>query len=90
MVLHEKRVDFEVREVDLSNKSASDETTSGLITLNEDANSLLDSDGSALVIHESADDYSTDPAGDSGDRVGRRGHHQGGGDRRGHSRCGND
>jgi Cu-Zn family superoxide dismutase len=49
--------------------SASYETTSGLITLNGGANSLLDSDGSALVIHESADDYRTDPAGDSGERV---------------------
>jgi Cu-Zn family superoxide dismutase len=30
---------------------------------------LRDNNGSALVIHESADDYRTDPAGDSGDRV---------------------
>ncbi|ARD48591.1 superoxide dismutase [Sporosarcina sp. P37] len=29
-------------------------------------NSLLDEDGSALIIHEGADDYKTDPAGDSG------------------------
>ena len=50
--------------------SASYQTTSRLITLAEGANSsLLDSDGSALVIHERADDYQTDPAGDSGDRV---------------------
>lgn len=33
------------------------------------ANSLLDADGSALVIHEKADDYKTDPAGDSGARI---------------------
>lgn len=33
------------------------------------ANSLLDEDGSALVIHEKADDYKTDPAGDSGARI---------------------
>lgn len=32
-------------------------------------NSLLDSDGSSLVIHASADDYRTDPAGDSGERI---------------------
>jgi Cu-Zn family superoxide dismutase len=32
-------------------------------------NSLLDSDGSSLVIHAKADDYKTDPAGDSGDRI---------------------
>lgn len=49
--------------------SASYEMTSGLITLDGGSNSLLDSDGSALVIHESADDYQTDPAGDSGERV---------------------
>jgi superoxide dismutase, Cu-Zn family len=33
-------------------------------------NSLQDQDGSALVIHSGADDYSTDPAGNAGDRVG--------------------
>jgi Cu-Zn family superoxide dismutase len=31
--------------------------------------SLLDSDGSALVVHEKVDDYKTDPAGDSGARI---------------------
>lgn len=30
---------------------------------------LLDGDGSALVIHAFADDYQTDPAGGSGDRI---------------------
>jgi superoxide dismutase, Cu-Zn family len=39
------------------------------ITLKTGPNSLLDNDGSALVIHASADDYSTDPAGNSGDRI---------------------
>lgn len=32
-------------------------------------NSLLDKDGSALVIHEKADDNKTDPAGNSGERI---------------------
>lgn len=32
-------------------------------------NTLLDSDGFAVVIHQSADDYKTDPAGNSGDRI---------------------
>ncbi|WP_432353337.1 superoxide dismutase family protein [Sporosarcina sp. A2] len=32
-------------------------------------NSLLDGDGSALVIHAGPDDYKTDPAGNSGDRI---------------------
>ena len=31
--------------------------------------SLLDDDGSSIVIHASADDYKTDPAGNSGDRI---------------------
>lgn len=31
--------------------------------------SLLDADGSALVMHEGADDYRTDPAGDAGSRL---------------------
>lgn len=30
---------------------------------------LLDGDGAALVIHASADDYRTDPSGNSGDRI---------------------
>ncbi len=33
------------------------------------SNSLLDEDGSALVIHENADDYETDPSGNSGKRI---------------------
>lgn len=34
-----------------------------------DESMLFDEDGSAIVIHESADDYRTDPAGDSGGRI---------------------
>ncbi len=49
--------------------SASYQTTAALVTLSGGQNSLLDSDGSALVIHQSADDYQTDPSGESGDRV---------------------
>jgi superoxide dismutase, Cu-Zn family len=30
---------------------------------------LLDDDGSAIVVHASADDYTTDPAGNAGDRI---------------------
>ena len=33
------------------------------------ANMLADADGTAIVIHAKADDYKTDPSGDSGDRV---------------------
>ncbi|RDV01390.1 superoxide dismutase family protein [Undibacter mobilis] len=32
-------------------------------------NSLLDADGSALVIHADTDDYKTDPTGDAGGRI---------------------
>jgi Cu-Zn family superoxide dismutase len=32
-------------------------------------NGLLDADGGALVIHEKADDYKTDPSGNSGKRI---------------------
>jgi Cu-Zn family superoxide dismutase len=31
--------------------------------------SLVDADGSSIVVHEKADDYKTDPAGDSGGRI---------------------
>ena len=33
------------------------------------ANMLADADGTAIVVHAKADDYKTDPAGDSGDRI---------------------
>lgn len=40
------------------------------LTLREGArNSVIDADGAALVVHAKADDYSSDPSGDSGDRI---------------------
>jgi len=33
------------------------------------ANALMDSDGAAIVVHASADDYRTDPSGNSGGRI---------------------
>jgi Cu-Zn family superoxide dismutase len=39
------------------------------VTLEPGAQSLLDSNGSAIVIHAGKDDYATEPAGDSGDRL---------------------
>jgi Cu-Zn family superoxide dismutase len=39
------------------------------VTLKPGANSPLDADGAALVIHDKADDYKSDPAGNAGDRV---------------------
>ncbi|MBB4825155.1 Cu-Zn family superoxide dismutase [Sporosarcina luteola] len=46
------------------------QVTSAELTLKPGTDkSLLDQDGSAIVIHEAADDYKTDPAGNSGTRV---------------------
>lgn len=40
------------------------------ITLKKgEQNSIFDADGSSIVIHEKADDYKTDPAGNSGARI---------------------
>jgi Cu-Zn family superoxide dismutase len=40
------------------------------VTLDKDKpNSVLDADGSAIVIHAGADDYKTDPTGKAGDRI---------------------
>jgi Cu-Zn family superoxide dismutase len=39
------------------------------VTLGEGANSLFHEGGTALVIHEKADDYKTDPAGNAGNRI---------------------
>lgn len=38
-------------------------------SLSRGANPLLDADGAALVIHAQADDYRTDPSGNSGARI---------------------
>ena len=40
------------------------------VTLRSGPNSLLDADGSALVLHRDPDDYKSDPAGNAGDRIG--------------------
>lgn len=39
------------------------------VSLQAGANSLFDADGSALVIHAKADDYTSQPAGNAGDRI---------------------
>jgi Cu-Zn family superoxide dismutase len=39
-----------------------------VVTLSQEA-ALLDADGSSIVIHAGPDDYTTDPAGNSGDRI---------------------
>ncbi len=46
------------------------EVFASLVTLQQGKpNSLLDMDGTALMIHEKPDDYTTDPAGNAGDRI---------------------
>jgi superoxide dismutase, Cu-Zn family len=39
------------------------------VTLGEGDTTLFDDDGSAIVLHEGADDYQTDPTGDAGPRI---------------------
>jgi Cu-Zn family superoxide dismutase len=39
------------------------------VTLDRGSSSLLDADGSAIVIHSGKDDYASDPAGNAGDRI---------------------
>lgn len=43
--------------------------TTSRVTLGREAASLLDADGSAVVVHASADDQRTDPSGNSGGRI---------------------
>lgn len=56
-------------EVGEDGKVAVKVTTAELTLKTTAQNSILDQDGSALVIHEKEDDYKTDPAGNSGDRI---------------------
>jgi Cu-Zn family superoxide dismutase len=42
---------------------------SDAVTLGEGETTLFDEDGSAVVMHEGADDYQTDPAGAAGPRI---------------------
>jgi len=42
---------------------------SDAVTLGEGETSIFDADGAAVVIHEGADDYATDPTGSAGARI---------------------
>lgn len=39
------------------------------VTMGGSGNALADADGTSLVVHAKADDYKTDPSGNSGDRI---------------------
>jgi Cu-Zn family superoxide dismutase len=45
------------------------ETTTEMVSLLSGPTSILDPDGSALVVHARGDDFRTDPTGNSGDRI---------------------
>jgi len=45
------------------------EVIAGGVTLQTGPGALLDADGAALVVHSGPDDYTTDPAGNSGSRI---------------------
>jgi superoxide dismutase, Cu-Zn family len=51
------------------NGVATIEAFAPLATLGAGPNSLLDADGTAIVVHAGRDDQRTDPSGDSGDRI---------------------
>jgi Cu-Zn family superoxide dismutase len=51
-------------------RGAADFVVAGATLAGGGPNALLDSDGAALVVHAQADDYRTDPSGNSGARIG--------------------
>ena len=51
-----------------SGQAKVDATARG-VSLGSGNNGLLDADGTALVVHEGADDYTSDPAGNAGKRI---------------------
>jgi Cu-Zn family superoxide dismutase len=51
------------------NGTAKTTVTDSHVTLGEGANSLFSNGGTALMVHEKADDMKTDPAGNAGARI---------------------
>ncbi|MDF2068238.1 superoxide dismutase family protein [Bacillus sp. Cr_A10] len=56
-------------EVDEDGKVELETVSPAVVLTAGKSNSLLDADGSSIIIHENADDYKTDPAGNSGARI---------------------
>ena len=52
-----------------ANGTAKFSTVNASVTLEQGTNSLFHEGGTSLVIHEKADDYKTDPAGNAGNRI---------------------
>ena len=61
--------DMENQSADNNGEMVIDVTNEMVSLLEGEEGYLFDDDGSALVIHSQADDYQTDPGGNSGDRV---------------------
>ena len=55
-------------EIDQAGAATTSFTVAG-VTMSGATNALADADGTSLVVHAKADDYRTDPSGNSGDRV---------------------
>ena len=56
-------------EVDANGTVELETVSPAVVLASGKSNSLLDADGSSIIIHENADDYKTDPSGNSGDRI---------------------
>ncbi|SES40378.1 superoxide dismutase family protein [Psychrobacillus sp. OK032] len=56
-------------EVDANGKVEVETVSPAVVLAEGKSNSLLDADGSSIIIHQNADDYKTDPSGNSGDRI---------------------
>lgn len=54
---------------EIGSGSASTTYLVGAVKMSGTDNALADANGTSLVIHAKADDYKTDPSGDSGDRI---------------------
>ena len=39
------------------------------LTIDGEENPLMDEDGSAVIVHSGADDYTSQPSGEAGDRI---------------------